>query len=201
MGALKVLDSILTSQVILEQGTILAIIIGFLIPCTVVIITDYKEATIYDTATYPMALSALVVASIQGRLIQSLIAGAIIFIFYLLLNIWPATRGGLGGGDLKFQTAIFMWVGVKEGFFIIILSSILAYIVGFIKDRKNGVFKQKMKTWLNGIIILMKYSKLTVLSEQIDNCRDENGEIKPGFIEFGVFLGISVWIWFILNII
>ena len=93
--------------------------------------TDFKTLMIYDKILIPMATvgiffdaNNLLVPVEEGLLNSALI-------FLLMFLIFKISRGGLGGGDVKFSAVLGIWLGEKI-FSAIFLASILAAVVAII---------------------------------------------------------------------
>ena len=90
--------------------------------------TDFKTLMIYDKILIPMAmvgiffdLNNLLVPVCEGLLNSAL--G-----FLLMFLIYKLSRGGLGGGDVKFSAVLGIWLG-EDLFSAIFLASIFAAVV------------------------------------------------------------------------
>ncbi|TWH48299.1 A24 family peptidase [Sporomusa sp. KB1] len=57
----------------------------------------------------------------------------------LLLFVAVLTRGGMGGGDIKFVAALGLWLGVK----LVLVTLLLAFIIGGIGSALLLIFKVK----------------------------------------------------------
>lgn len=92
----------------------------------VVSIIDYDYSLIYDNVLIPMAVIGVAVNLFIGdiktlnMLIAALLGGSI----FLMLAI--VSKGGFGGGDIKFMACIGLWLGLK----FTILAVLLSFIFG-----------------------------------------------------------------------
>ena len=76
-------------------------------------LTDFEQQVIFDRMLVPFAAAALVSLPLLGRDIPDhLIAGAAGFAVFLVLAV--ATRGGIGGGDIKLIAALGLWLGTDQ---------------------------------------------------------------------------------------
>lgn len=106
----------------------------------IISIIDYESGLIYDKVLLPMLISGFVLniycsaVSWPNMLSAALLGGSI---FLLLIVV---SKGGFGGGDVKFMACIGLWLGLKYTILAVILSLILggfgAAILLLIKRKK-----------------------------------------------------------------
>lgn len=90
----------------------------------VISIIDYDHSLIYDNVLIPMAVFGVAINLFIGdiktlnMLFSALLGGSI----FLMLAI--ISKGGFGGGDIKFMACIGLWLGLKY--------TILAVLISFI---------------------------------------------------------------------
>jgi len=103
----------------------------FIIFLSAIAWTDFKTLMIYDKVLIPMAVVGIFFdsANLLVPLDEGIIFGG--FGFLLMFLIFKLSRGGLGGGDVKFSAVLGLWLGEKL-FAAIFLASILAATVGII---------------------------------------------------------------------
>ena len=93
--------------------------------------TDFKTLMIYDRILIPMSIVGIffdaknLLVPIEEGLLYSA------FGFLLMFIIYKISRGGIGGGDVKFSAVLGIWLG-EDLFSAIFLASILAAIVAVI---------------------------------------------------------------------
>ena len=93
--------------------------------------TDLKTLMIYDKVLIPMATVGIFfdACNLLVPLDEGIIFGGGGFL--LMFSILKLSRGGLGGGDVKFSAVLGIWLGAKI-FSAIFVASILAAAVGII---------------------------------------------------------------------
>lgn len=85
---------------------------------------DYDFSLIYDKVLLPMAIVGTILNIIIGGItltnmfVASIIGGSI----FLILAI--VSKGGFGGGDIKFMACIGLWLGLKYTILAVLLSFI-----------------------------------------------------------------------------
>jgi len=104
----------------------------FIVFLMVISAIDIKTGMIFDKSLIPMALIA-VIFDLGGLLvpIDSAVIGAFVagFIFIIIFKI---SRGGMGGGDVKFAFVLGLWLGADKIIAAIFLSSIFGAIAAII---------------------------------------------------------------------
>lgn len=99
---------------------------ALLFTCFLIVISfiDYDHSMIYDNVLIPMAVFGVAInlfigdIKTQNMLFAALLGGSI----FLMLAI--ISKGGFGGGDIKFMACIGLWLGLKY--------TILAVLISFI---------------------------------------------------------------------
>ena len=110
--------------------------------CFLIVIAfiDYDHSLIYDKVLLPMAVLGVLANLIIGKimlpniLIAALLGGSI----FLMLAI--VSRGGFGGGDIKFMACLGLWLGVKYTILALLLSFIfggLGAAILLLLNKKN----------------------------------------------------------------
>lgn len=98
--------------------------------CFLIVISfiDYDYSLIFDNVLIPMAAIGVTINLFTGdlkalnMLFSALIGGGV----FLLLAI--ISRGGFGGGDIKFIACLGLWLGIKSTFITLLFSFILGGI-------------------------------------------------------------------------
>ncbi len=111
--------------------------------CFMIVITfiDYDHQLILDSVLIPLAVTGLIVNSwlhslgLADMLIGSLAGGG------LLLVLAIASRGGMGGGDIKFAAALGIWLGWK----LTLVALLLAFIMGGFGSMLLMILKLKKR--------------------------------------------------------
>ena len=109
---------------------------------SLIIFTDFEQYVIFDKMLLPFAIIGGVEIfhlnlPIVERLMAAIIGGGI----FLFLTI--ATRGGIGGGDIKLIAVLGIWLGTEKLLNVILIAAIAGGIVAVIliltkqKDRKS----------------------------------------------------------------
>ena len=96
-----------------------------------IIVTDFEQYVIFNKMLLPFALIGAIYIfhmnlSIINHCGSALFGGAIFLIFALI------TKGGIGGGDIKFISVLGLWFGIDDLLFIITAASILAGVSALI---------------------------------------------------------------------
>lgn len=111
----------------------------------VIAFIDFDHQLIFDKVLAYLAVTGLVTNIVVGSVsfvemfIASLLGGG------LLLIIAIISRGGIGGGDIKFVAALALWLGWQQTLLAIFLSFLLGGVVGSIllllrlKQRKDMI--------------------------------------------------------------
>jgi leader peptidase (prepilin peptidase)/N-methyltransferase len=111
----------------------------------VITFIDYDHQLILDKVLLWLSISGVAInlwtnsVNIWDMLIASLLGGG------LLLLIAVASRGGMGGGDIKFAAALGLWLGWKCLLLALLLSFVLGGVGGVllllfkIKSRKDFI--------------------------------------------------------------
>ena len=103
----------------------------FLIFLSIIAAVDFKTKMIYDKILLSM-MSAGIFFDVKGWLIpidEGIFNAALGF--FVMWIVFKISRGGMGGGDVKFAAVLGFWLGDKL-FSAILIASILAAIVGII---------------------------------------------------------------------
>lgn len=104
-------------------------------------VTDLEQQVIFDRMLAPFALIGLLSLPLLGRvasdhLLAALAGGGV----FLALAI--ATRGGIGGGDIKLIAALGLWLGTDQllavGCTGMILGGLAAFLLLVTKRRQRG---------------------------------------------------------------
>ena len=105
--------------------------------------TDFKTLMIYDKILLPMALVGIffdacnLLVNLQDAILFSALG------FILMFAVFKISRGGMGGGDVKFSAVLGIWLGEKI-FSAIFLASIIAAVFALIYFVKNRDKKIKL---------------------------------------------------------
>ena len=106
--------------------------------------TDFEQYVIFDRMTLPFAVVGLISAlHLQLPLVDRLMAGLIGGAGFLLLAV--ATRGSLGGGDIKLIAALGLWFGTERLLDIVVCGSIFGGVAALFlllskKMNRKSVF-------------------------------------------------------------
>lgn len=110
------------------ENLVCAVFVTFLL---IISYVDIREKMIYDKILLPMILAGIFF-DVKGLLVP--IGEGIFYAalgFAAMWMIFKFSRGGLGGGDVKFVAVLGVWLGEKL-FSALLTASILAAIVGII---------------------------------------------------------------------
>lgn len=123
----ELLTGVLFVLCFLILGSSIYLLKALLFICFLIVISfiDYDHSLIYDKVLLPMAVVGVIFNIIIGdivlpnMLIAALLGGSI----FLMLAI--ISKGGFGGGDIKFMTCLGLWLGLKYTILAVIMSFIL----------------------------------------------------------------------------
>ena len=144
---IELLTGLLFAAVYLRFGhTVLLYKVLFLIPVLIIVtFIDLRHYIIPDKVTV-FALTGVVVLNVFTRdltLVSSLLGLTSAAAFLLLIAI--VSKGGMGGGDIKFAAVIGLFLGWPNGLFAVFLGCMLAGLVGMVllltrvKGRKDAI--------------------------------------------------------------
>jgi len=132
----------------------------FLCSGLAIIFIDMKHFIIPDVISIPLIIIGIVISFFIGNFKDS-IAGALIgFIsFFLIALIYYLMKKeeGLGGGDIKYITAIGAFVGVIGTLFVMFFASIIALFGYFIFLKKTYDKQSSQKQNINQTIPIIPY--------------------------------------------
>ena len=105
--------------------------------------TDLKTQMIYDKILLPMALAGIFfdACNFLLELEEAILFSALSFV--LMFVVFKISRGGMGGGDVKFSAVLALWLGEKI-FSAIFFASCLAAVFALIYFLKNRNKKIKL---------------------------------------------------------
>ena len=111
--------------------------------CTGIIVAfiDGKHFIIPDVITLPLIVIGLVLGYFSGNIIDSLIgafSGFVAFYAIALMYYFTKKEEGLGGGDIKYITAIGAFLGAIGTLFVMFLSSFIALFAYSLIYKKNN---------------------------------------------------------------
>ncbi|NLI11370.1 prepilin peptidase [Pelotomaculum propionicicum] len=144
---IELLTGLLFAAVYLRFGhTVLLYKVLFLVPVLIIVtFIDLRHYIIPDKLTV-FALAGGVILNIYTRdltLFSSLLGLISAGAFLLLIAI--VSKGGMGGGDIKFAAVIGLFLGWPQGLFAVFLSCMLAGMAGLVllltrvKGRKDAI--------------------------------------------------------------
>ena len=105
--------------------------------------TDFKTLMIYDKILLPMALLGIFfdACNLLVEVEEAVLFSALSFV--LMFAVFKISRGGMGGGDVKFSAVLGLWLGEKI-FSAIFLASCIAAVFALIYFLKNPDKKIKL---------------------------------------------------------
>ena len=114
---------------------------ALVLTCFLIVISfiDYDHSLIFDSVLIPMAVIGVAINLFIGEieainmLFSALVGGGV----FLLLAI--ISRGGFGGGDIKFMACLGLWLGIKSTF----ITLLFTFILGGIGAAILILFKKK----------------------------------------------------------
>ncbi len=103
---------------------------ALVLTCFLIVISfiDYDHSLIFDNVLIPMAAIGVAINLFIGdvKTLNMLTSGLVGGGVFLLLAI--ISRGGFGGGDIKFMAVLGLWLGIKSTFITLLFSFILGGI-------------------------------------------------------------------------
>ena len=104
---------------------------------------DFKTLIIYDKILIPQAMLGIFfdACNFLVPLNEAIFNSALTF--FLMFIIFKISRGGMGGGDVKFSAVLALWLGEKI-FSAIFLASVLAAIFAALSLIKNRNFTKQI---------------------------------------------------------
>ena len=105
--------------------------------------TDFKTLMIYNKILLPMAVTGIFfdACNLLVKIEDAILFSALGFI--LMFVIFKISRGGMGGGDVKFSAVLGLWLGEKI-FAAIFFASCLAAVFALFSLVKNRDLKIKL---------------------------------------------------------
>lgn len=96
---------------------------------------DWKRRIIPDWLTLPLIGVAVLYHLFIGNLLVSILSG--VFVLVVLLVLAMATKGGIGGGDIKLLTFLAIAIGFPMIGTLIMISFLMAILFAKIMNRKE----------------------------------------------------------------
>lgn len=126
--------------------------------------TDFEQYVIFDRMNLTLALAGLIAsfvfdAPLIDRLTASLVGGGVFFLIAL------ASKGALGGGDIKLIAALGLWLGSAQLLETIVYGSIAGGLAAFLmlatkKMNRKSFFAYGPYFALTALIILLSSAPL-----------------------------------------
>ena len=168
-------------------------ILGCLMPGTISAVVDARKYFIPDSMVLVMFLYGLGYTYFTGNLTTSLIGAGIGFgIMYVC---W--LKKGVGGGDLKFATALGTWFGY-DILGVLLIGSVLLVIAKAIMLLRDKKLVEWFKTYAKGIYLSVFFNAKGVV--EAPKLPDNFDEVHPEALPFGTFLMIGAVIVYIINL-
>ena len=102
---------------------------------------DLKTQMIYDKILLPMAAVGIFfdACNLLVKLEDAILFSALTFV--LMFVIFKISRGGMGGGDVKFSATLALWLGEKIFSAIFFASCLAAFfaLIYFFKNRDKKI--------------------------------------------------------------
>ncbi|NLH46320.1 MAG: prepilin peptidase [Acholeplasmataceae bacterium] len=122
-------------------GSTVKILNALLLTCFLIVIShiDYDYSLIPDKVLLPMAVVGVILNLFLGEIkilnmFVSAIIGGCVFLLLALIS-----KGGFGGGDIKFMACLGLWLGIKNTF----LAMLICFILGGIGAAVLILLKKK----------------------------------------------------------
>src|SRR5690606_16117399 len=93
-------------------------------------------------------------------LLYALISMALMLVLSLLLQLC----GAIGGGDVKWFAALGAWSGLHYSLTTFMLTMIIAGLIGALLLAVRGLLWQRLKSWLQSLVITMLYRTIAPIT-------------------------------------
>jgi prepilin peptidase CpaA len=184
---------------------VIAVLDVYPLPITMILVaaliagvTDIWKFKVYNLLTFPLAASGLLYHAFHGG--APALAGSFLgaFVGFALMIVLYA-MGGMGAGDVKFVTAIGVWLGVPLTLYVMTAGCIAAGVYALVLLVSAPSLKETM---LNLQIL---WIRLVCLGRHIGSEDRVEAEVKRPdrrrrLIPFSAMMGIGlaatlVWLW------
>lgn len=155
---------------------------GLLAPATICGVTDLRKGVIKNQVVVVTAVLGLIYHIALGQGLVYSLAGALtgFIVGYIGYRV-----GGIAAGDAKLLTALGVWLGVHDLYWVLFAGSVIGIIWGTIKLLKHKELVSAIKEAGNlryGIAFLRK------IPEDID------APLPKDVIPFGTCLALAIWL-------
>ena len=122
----------LTDNLFLTAATFLLMLMTF---------TDFEQYMLFDAMTFPLAIFGAAYAWQNSSLQENFLAAAVFGGVFLLFAV--ASKGALGGGDIKLIAALGLWLGSEKLLNVVLVVTIAGGLAAVLmillkkKDRKS----------------------------------------------------------------
>lgn len=172
----------------MEKYQVLLLIIGCILPSIYIAYTDIKYYIIKHIITIPMIICGLAYSYLMGDFIGGLIGASVGFILMLIM----ALKGGIGGGDIWYTTALGAWLGIGNIFYVILIGSALAFAGGLYKYYQKGILKTKLKEIKSKLVLLLIFRDIKKAGfKELPEENDSKENVSVDIVPFGFYLAIS----------
>lgn len=151
-------------------------------------IIDCKKYIIPNKITFPLLLIGFVY-QIYLMNWKSILLSLVIGFFLLLLAM---ATGGIGGGDIKLITAIYLWLPAYNATMVMMIASIIGLIWVIIKKTMVTNFTKTKEEYYKKAIMLQSLGIRGI--EKKDYSED-----KTDVVPFGTCIAIGLTIFMIFN--
>ncbi|MCR4441885.1 MAG: A24 family peptidase [Peptococcaceae bacterium] len=162
---------------------------GCIAPALAIACVDVKKQIIPDKITCPMIALGLLYALATGKIMDALAGAAICFGLFFFVGL----LGGVGGGDLKFATALGTWFGFYGSLTVIFLASVLGLAWGVVKmlrARGLGETLGWFKGTLFGFWLMARGQRDNPFLPRLPE--DDDEPAPDTALPFGAFLAAAV---------
>lgn len=140
----------------------------------------------------PMILTGFLYSYFFADIKASLLGAGIIFILMLFM----ALKGGVGGGDIWYSTALGAWFGMPAIWYILFIGSFLAIISNFVMYFKKGKLKVKLNEIKSQIILFFIFRDIKKAG--FKELPENDDEINDDVVPYGFYLALgTVIFWFL----
>lgn len=155
---------------------------GLLAPVTICGITDLRKRVIKNQVVFITAVAGLIFHAFWGQGLVYSLAGALTG---FITGYVGYRVGGVAAGDAKLLTALGVWLGVHDLYWVLFVGSVTGVIWGIVKLLKHKELVSTIKEAGNiryGIAFLRKIPK------------DIDAPLPKDVIPFGTCLALATWL-------
>jgi len=155
---------------------------GLLVPVTICGITDLRDGIVRNRVVLLTAVTGLMYHVFIGQGPAYSLTGGLVG---LLAGYIGYRYGGMAGGDLKFITALGIWLGVHDLYWVLLIGSLIGVVWGvavLLKHRQFLATVKEMAYIRYGVAFLRKIPE------------DADAPLPKDAIPFATCLALATWL-------